>query len=108
MRVFHVICLVFAVLFALAAVSACVFSAATNAGMPPEEGATLEDGLAAIALGIFSVAGGFVGVVSGLLGAVFSAIGWKAKPRGIRIAFRVLLGICLAAVLGAVLSLALL
>lgn len=108
MRVFHVICLVFAVLFTLAAVSACVFSAATNAGMPPEEGATLEDGLAAVVLGIFSVAGGFVGVVSGLLGTVLSAIGWNANPRGVRIAFRILLGLCLAAVLGSVLSLVLL
>ena len=108
MRVSHVICLVFAVLFALVAVTACVFSVAANAEMPPEDGATLEDGLAAVVLGIFSVAGGFVGGVSGLLGAVISAFGWKANPRGARIAFRVLLGLCLAAVLGSVLSLALL
>lgn len=108
MRVSHVICLVFAVLLALIAVTACVFSVAANVKMPPEDGATLEDGLAAVMLGLFSAIGGFVGGGAGLLGAVFSAIGWNARPRGARIAFRVLLGLCLVSVLGSVLSLALL
>lgn len=109
MRVAQIICLIFAILFALVAVTACVFSVITNAGMPPEDGeTTLENGLAAVVLGILSIAGGFVGGGAGVLGAVLSAVGWNARSRKARITFRVLLILCLAAAVGSVLSLILL
>lgn len=102
MKPSHIICLMFAILFTAAALVAAVLALTVSLTPPaqqpqpdgsPESGvqAAVSQAAAGCARGFATVVFGIAGAVCAAIGMIFSAVGWNARPRGARIAFRVLL-----------------
>lgn len=120
MRTVHIICLIVAILFTAgalvaggAALTVCLNPPEVSGGEAPGSVSdAVGDAVGAVAVGCArGLAAGIFGVMAAILGAVgliASAVGWNAEPRGVRIAFRILLVLNILSVAAGLLAPALL
>ena len=102
MRTSHVICLILAILFTAGAMVAGGSSQKdwltppeqNDTGTPETPSDVIGGAIGEIAKGCArGLAAGVFGVMAAILGAIgliFSAVGWNARPRGAKLAFRIL------------------